>query len=63
MKALRNSISNTITNNILTILEHLFDNYGVIKDDTQADREQSIHTMIYDLTQPIITIFNALEDL
>ena len=63
LKALRNSISNTITENISTILEHLFDNYGVIEDDMHIDCKQSVRAMIYNLTQPIITIFNALKDM
>ena len=63
LKPLRNSVSNTITADIPTILAYLFDNYGVIEDEEQTDREQSVQAMLYDLCDPVVTVFTALEDL
>ena len=63
LDALRNRDANAITATIPEILEHLFDNYGVVEVEAVLREEQTLREIKYTPPTPLITIFNKIEDL
>ena len=53
----------TIQKIIPEILEFLFDRYGQIEDEDLREKEEEIKELKYELADPIVNIFNEIEDL
>ena len=56
-----NKITKNITITILEIIHHLFENYGQVWKTTLNEQEQSVKTIVYILTEPLITVFIQIE--
>lgn len=63
LKPFRDPISNKITTPLRTILTTLFQTYGAITDEELEDKEDALRARIFDITQPMIHLFQAVEDL
>ena len=63
MKILRDVNTNTITCDIPTILNRLFTNYGLIEDKVLSKTENKIRTMQYNLLDPLVKVFDNVEEL
>ena len=48
---------------LIVVLEFLFERYGIVKDDDLREKEEEIKPIIYDISNPIVEIFNPIEDL
>jgi hypothetical protein len=44
-------------------MTHLFTTYGKITPQQVKGKEQEAYAMHYDISQPVDTVFNAIEDL
>ena len=53
----------TIQRIILEFLEFLFERCGQIEDKDLREKEEEIKELTYELVDPIINIFNEIEDL
>ena len=62
LAVLRNFQTNSINLSIDAIFQHLYDTYGNISPKSLQDYEDRIKTMIFDPTQPIDDVFNAVMD-
>ena len=54
LRALRSRISNTINNDLPTILTFLFDRYGFVEPEELAEKEILVRAYAYNLEVPII---------
>ena len=63
LDALRNRATNAITDSIPVILEHLFDNYGVVEMEKVHREEHVLRDLKYNPPTPLVIIFNKIEDL
>ena len=63
LKKYRNVHSNKINTPIRDILGELFATYGAISDEELADKETTLKARIFDITQPLVELFNAVEEL
>ena len=63
LKSLRNANSNAITRPLHEVLDYLFTKYGVVNADTLMDIEDKVKTMEYSLSDPLIVMFNEIEEL
>ena len=63
LKTLRDSNTNTITCNIPTIFQYLFNNYGLIDDDQLTEAETKLRSFQYDLLDPLVKGFDEVEEL
>ena len=63
LDALRNRGANAITEDIPTILDYLFDNYGVVEQEEVQKEEQILREIKYSPPTPLVTIFTKIEDL
>ena len=63
LKKYRNQHSNKITTPIRTILEDLFQTYGAITEEQLADKEATLRAHVFDITQPLVELFNSVEEL
>ena len=63
LESYRDSSSNTITTPLVDILKDLFTIYGAISEEELDAREQALRARIFDLTQPLLHLFAAVEDL
>ena len=55
--------SNCITALLIDILTHLFLIYGAIPEEELDQREQNPKSRVFDLTQPLLHLYNAVEDI
>ena len=63
LKALRNPVTTKITQNIKTILNHLFNNYGKLPPSTINTMKRKVEDYTLDPTDPIDTLFVEIDDL
>ena len=63
LAVLRNPINRKIMPLVPTILEFLQNNYGLITPQQLDDKTTTVKSMIYDMAQPIDTIFNTIDTL
>ena len=63
LNALRNRVTNTINDDVQAILNYFFRRYGIVEDDYLADRELKVRDMQYNLLDPLVTMYNEVEDL
>ena len=63
LKALRNTTTNTITQSVNQILTYLFDCYGLVEYDELMGSEAATRLTVFDPSQPITILYDAIEDL
>ena len=63
LNSLRNRTTNTINISVQDILAHLMTRYGIVEDDTLGEKELQVREMLYDLLDPLVTLFSEIEDL
>ena len=63
LKELRDPFTDKINVKIKELLDHLFDTYGLVDSKTLDACENKVKTMFWTLSDPPVTIFNAIEDL
>ena len=63
LEKLIDTTTKTIIDNISTILEFLFTNYGYIDSITVADKTDEIKNMAFAITDPLTRLYKAVEDL
>ena len=63
MKLYWNRHSNAIDVPIPVIFESLFRQYGCVTPEELAEEEEKLRSQIFDITEPIVTLFNEIKDL
>ena len=63
LKNLRDANSNAINVPVHAVLTHLFNRYGEVNADTLMDIEDKTKVMEYNLVDPLIVVFNEIEEL
>ena len=63
LKPLRNADSNSINVPLHDVLDFLFARYGKVTGDTLDDFEEKVKNMSYHPSEPLVTVFNQIEDL
>ena len=63
IKSLRNTHTNTITSTIPEILHYLFRRYGKVTADKLSATEMEVRAYVYNLQDPLIILFDKVEDL
>ena len=63
LKRFRNKDSNAIDKPISFILSHLFLNYGQVPEEHLREEEAKLLAKVFDLTQPLILMFNEVDEL
>ena len=63
LKIIQDRVTNTSTMSLVEILEFLFKRYRSVKDDDLREREEEIRQFLYNISDPIVEIFNLIEDL
>ena len=63
LKRYRNVHSNKISTPLRDILAELFTTYGAITEEQLTEKEMSLRAHIFDITQPLVELYNAVEEL
>jgi hypothetical protein len=63
LRALLNRTTGQYASNIRAVLQHLFSTHGKITPQQVKAKESATYHMHYDISQPVDTVFNAIEDL
>ena len=63
LKRYRNHHSNKIDTPIRNILTELFQTYGAITEEQLAEKEATLRAHVFDITQPLVELYNAVEEL
>ena len=63
LKCYRNNYSNKINTPIRDILADLFRTYGALDEGKLADKEAHLRSRIFDIQQPLVEMYNVVEDL
>ena len=63
LRTLRNTETNSITRDIPEILAYLFQRYGKVTPDALNAKEMEVRTFIYNLQEPLVTLYDQVEDL
>jgi hypothetical protein len=63
LRTLRNTDTNSITRDIPSILGYLFHRYGKVTPDKLNDKEMELRAFVYNLQDPLVTLFDQVEDL
>ena len=63
LKRFRNRLTNTLTDSIPDILNYLVQTYGDISDTELSETETNLKDKLFDITQPIIVMYNEIQDL
>ena len=63
LKELRDPVTDKINVTIAEVLDHLFATYGLVDSVTLDECETKVKNMFWTLSDPPVTIFNAIEDL
>jgi hypothetical protein len=63
IRALLNRTTGQFSSNIRAVMTHLFTTYGKITPQQVTAKQQELYSMPYDITLPVDTVFNAIEDL
>jgi hypothetical protein len=63
LRALLNRATGQYSNSIHALLAHLFTTYGKITPQQVKAKEMEIYNMHYDISQPVDTVFNCIDDL
>ena len=62
LKRLRNRNTNTIRMNAAQILIYLFDRWRIVNDEELQAKENECWEIVYDLTEPILILFDKYEE-
>ena len=57
----RNTVTNTITDNLHQVLQSLFDRYGLVTADELEEVEAEFARYQHDITQPLVVIWNKIN--
>ena len=63
LKCFKDPNSNAFNATIQTILEYLFTTYGKITDDELREKEVNLSAQVFDITQPMIQLYDAVKNL
>ena len=63
LKRFRSKDSNAIDKPISFIMSHLFLNYGSVTEEQLLDEEAKLRAKVFDLTEPLILMYNEVDDL
>ena len=63
LKQYRNIHSNTITTSLTVILTTLFTRYGQVSDTYLREVEEKLRSRVFDITEPLVVLYNEIEDL
>ena len=63
LKPFRSRNSNAITQDIPTILTTLFNDHGQVPEEELLTEENNLRAKVFDIAQPIIVLYNEVEDL
>jgi hypothetical protein len=63
LRALLNRVTGQYSNDIRSVLQHLFSTHGKITPQQVKAKESAVLNMHYDISQPVDTVFNAIDDL
>ena len=63
LEALRSPTTNAIMIPLHDVLTYLFTRYGKVTAESLTELEEKVKTLQYNVTEPIITIFNEIEEL
>ena len=63
IKSFRNEYSNTFNTDLKTILQYLFTTYGYITPEELTEKKEVLCAKVFDIQQPLIIMFNELEEL
>jgi hypothetical protein len=63
LRALLNRATGQYSTDIRAVLTHLFATHGKITPQQVTAKQQEVYKMHYDISQPVDTVFNAIEDL
>jgi hypothetical protein len=63
LRALLNRATGQYSSNIRDLLAHVFDTYGKITPQQVKAKEMELYNMHYDMSQPVDTVFNSIDDL
>jgi hypothetical protein len=60
---LRDTNSNSIMIPLHDVLSHLFSKYGIVSAEALAKIDQKVRTMVCNISEPLVTIYNQVEEL
>ena len=63
LKSFQNQFLNTFTSDISIILHYLFSTYGCITPEELKEQEEMLSSKVFDIQQPMIILFDELEEL
>jgi len=63
LRALLNRTTGQYAANLRDVITHLFTTHGKITPQQIRTKENAIYNMAFDISQPVDTVFNAIEDL
>jgi hypothetical protein len=63
LRALLNRATGQYSTNICDLLNHLFNTYGKITPQQVKTKEMELYNMFYDISQPVDTVCNCIDDL
>ena len=63
LESLRDTNSNSIIRPLSEVLTHLFNRYGRVDAESLTELEGKVKDKHYDVSEPIVTIFNEIEEL
>ena len=63
LRALLNRTTGQYASNLRDVITHLFTTHGKITPQQIRAKENTIYNMAFDISQPVDTVFNAIDDL
>jgi hypothetical protein len=63
LRALLNRTTGQYASNLREVITHLFTTHGKITPQQIRTKENAIYNMAFDISQPVDTVFNAIDDL
>lgn len=63
LRALLNRTTGQYASNLRDVLTHLFATHGKITPQQIRAKENAVHNMAFDISMPVDTVFNAIDDL
>jgi hypothetical protein len=63
LRALLNRTTGQYASNLREVITHLFTTHGKITPQQIRAKENAIYNMAFDISQPVDTVFNAIDDL
>ena len=63
LQRFHNCLTNTFTDPLHVMLTYLFTTYGEITPEDLTSQKEKLETKVFDIEQPLILLFNEVEDL